>query len=118
MKALNDSMWKTTHSDKNLYASKCAIKIKYEGGTEILKHESVVINYQMEIYLEDNYNNNLQPKLVKKALYCKDGDLLYNTVHGQLHSDSVVHPRTLPILFMKPSIENTTCITSIYPSVS
>ena len=99
MKALKDKVWKTERPNKSLYGTKCITKIKIECEADILKQEWIVTDCEMETELEDNYTNKQRQRLAVKALYCKQGDALYNLIQGQLHSDIIVATKnsTIPL---------------------
>ena len=46
---------RTKPPEKNIYTSKCT-QIKYVGGTEIFKHEWIVVNCLIEINMKAKYN--------------------------------------------------------------
>ena len=80
MIAIEDKTWKTNRPDKRLYAFKCTTKIKNDDGADILKQEWIVTDCEMELELEENYNNILRQRLTEKALYRKHGDSLCNII--------------------------------------
>ena len=47
------------------------------------------MDYELQMKLEDSYNNKQQQKLSEKAVYCKNDKELYNLIFGQLHSDII-----------------------------
>ena len=60
---LEEKLWKTPRPNKNRYVLKCVTKIKCEGGNDILKQEQVVTDCELEMELEDTYNNKLHQGL-------------------------------------------------------
>ena len=105
--------------DKSLYTSKCTMKIKTESGANILKQEWIVTDCEMELELEENYNNKLWQRLAEKALYRKHSDLLYNIIYGQLHPDVIVAAKnsTSPLYDTVNKERNVVSLLSILLSV-
>ena len=49
-----------------------------------------MIDCEKQEGLKDNYNNKLQQKLTKQALYRKNGAALFIVLYVQLHSEIVI----------------------------
>ena len=59
LEALNNDVWKIPRPDKKQCVTKCTIKMKYEGGNNILKQTWIVTDCEFQMELEDNYDNKL-----------------------------------------------------------
>ena len=69
LEPIKEKELKTTRPDKRLYASNLVTKIVCEDTNEILEHEWIVTNCEIQEDMEDNYNNKLRQKLAEKALF-------------------------------------------------
>ena len=81
--------WKSECPNKSKYTKKRNTKVSTEGEPDILKQEWILIDYEKQEELEDNYNNKLQKKLAKQAPYPKYGAALFIVLYGQLHIEIV-----------------------------
>ena len=69
--------WKSECPNKSKYTKKRNTKVSTEGEPDILKQEWILIDYEKQEELEDNYNNKLQHAALFIVLY------------GQLHSEII-----------------------------
>ena len=56
--------------------------VKGANNINIQKQEWIVTDCNLQLELEDNYNNESRLKFSEKALFCKQGDTFYGIIHG------------------------------------